>query len=167
MLWLVAVLIAITLGISGVAVAKLRAVKRAVGRCGGWKPVRGEVVTASIREKYLSHVGRQYIPMVEYRYVFGGTTYVGNNLTVGVDVQYSRRRNAERRLAGYSSGQRVQVRVDPSSPVNSVLECRAPIIPVLWTTLIGAWVLLIAGLGLLLLPGLDGPEPILRLGIGL
>jgi hypothetical protein len=57
----------------------------------------------------------------------------------------------------------VQVCVDPVDPARSVLECRAPIIAVWWTMLVVAWIILIVGLTLLLTPGLDGPEPILRL----
>jgi hypothetical protein len=165
MLWFVAALIAMTLAVSAIAAVKLCAMTRAVAHCGEWTPVGGTVVATSIRD-VLAHDMIQYAPIVEYRYVVGDTQYASEALSIGVHALYSSRRGAERRLARYKAGQVVQVQVDPSNPARSVLECREPFIPVLWTMLVAAWIALLVGLGVMLMPGVDGPEPMLRLEIG-
>jgi hypothetical protein len=91
----------------------------------------------------------QYAPIVEYRYVVGDTQYASEALNIGVHALYSSRRGTERRLARYKAGQPVQVQVDPSTPARSVLECRAPFIPVLWTMLVAAWIVFLVGLGVM------------------
>lgn len=166
MLWLVAVMAGITVAVSAIAAVKIGATMRAVARCRGWRPVPGRVVAASLRQVSVGSVGPQYIPVVTYRYAVDGAEYTGESLSVGARVQYSLRRNAQRRIAPYVDGEPVQVLIDPSDPTKSVLECRAPILPLLWMTFLAVWIVLLVGLGLLLLPGVDGPEPILRLGTG-
>ena len=158
-------MVALVLAISAIIAIRLRAAERAVARCREWLPVSGHVVASSIRAVFSEDVGTQYTPNVEYRYVFGDRRYASEVLSVGMNVRYTRR-GAERRIAPYRSGQPVQVFVDPLDPSNSVLERRAPIIPLLWTLLVAAWIVLFVGLGLLLIPGVDGPEPMLRIGFG-
>jgi hypothetical protein len=165
MLWFVAAVIVMTLVVSAIAAVKLRAMTRAVAQCGEWTRVGGKVVATSIRD-VLAHDMVQYAPIVEYRYVVGDTQYTSEALSIGVQVLYSSRRGAERRLARYKAGELVQIQVDPSNPARSVLECRAPYIPVLWTMLAVAWIALLVVLGVVLMPGVDGPEPILRLETG-
>lgn len=163
MFWIVVALIALTLAVTALGAYKLRAARLAVARCREWTPVTGRVITRSIREVVNADVGNQYIPVVVYRYVVGDMQYQGEQLAIGGHTQYARRRNAERRLDRYVSGEPVQVYVDPANPLNAVLECRAPVVSVLWTMLVLIWVVMIAGLGMLLLtPGVVGPDAILR-----
>ena len=163
MLWVVVALIALTFGVTVVAAVRLRGARRAVARCREWQEVTGRVIALSVREVSVDGVGTEYVPVVVYRYLSGDTQYESEQLAIG-GQRYSRRRNAERQLARYSAGRPVQVHVDPDNPSSAVLECRAPLVAVLWTTLVVIWVVMIGGLGLLLLtPGVVGPEPVLRL----
>lgn len=155
--------VTITVGLTVFIGVKLRALRRSVERCRGWMPVIGRVMATEILEVRIHDVGPQYIPIVRYRYVVGGVESTGERLTVGPEVQYSRRRNAERRLVGYDVGHPAPVLFDPAHPEEAVLECRAPLSATLWWLLALAWIVLIGGLALMLTPGIDGPKPMLRL----
>jgi hypothetical protein len=164
MLWLVVALLALAIAVTAVAAARLRTASRQLARCRTWPRVTGRIIDASVRSVSIDGVGTQYIPVVRYRYVIGGTHYEGANVTMSGHTQYSMRRSAVRRLSRYAAGRVVQVHVDPGDPTSAVLECRAPLMTVLWTMIALLWIVILGGIGALLLtPGVVGPEPVVRL----
>ena len=162
MLW-IALLISIAMAATAIGTLRLRTTTRAVERCRRWEPVTGSVIATRIDEVRIGDGGYQYIPMVTYRYVVDGMQYECEHRPIGGHVEYSLRRTAERRMARYAAGQPVQIRINPLQPAESALECTAPIIPTIWAMLVLVWIGVIVGLVVLLTPGIDGPNPMIRL----
>ena len=82
----------------------------------GWPEVPGEVLKATAR-----NVGRQYVPVVRYRYRFGEATYGGSRITYSPIVVLSKSA-VKAFLRPFQSGLQVAVRVDPQHPQRSVLR---------------------------------------------
>lgn len=99
-------------------------------RCRGWERCEGEVLETEIRrlsggskgDGMSASSGPSYLPVIRYRYTWRGREFEGDRRTFG-DFGASHDR-AEKIVARYRAGQRVEVFVNPMQPEMAVLETR-------------------------------------------
>lgn len=117
---------AVLLG-AGVMVSSVFQLIRAL-RCRGWERCEGEVLETEVRSMggggEFSHRSNKgsWQPVVRYRYSWRGREFESDRRIFG-DYSASKER-AEKIVAGYEPGQRVEVFVNPMKPEMAVLETR-------------------------------------------
>lgn len=94
-----------------------------------WPYVQGRVIAASVRQVVErgdadSRDTTKYVPLVQYEYQVGGTTFQGNRLAFQ-EKSYSSNKKAFALVAAYAAGSPVWVFFDPANPQNAVLERKA------------------------------------------
>ncbi|MGZ8370628.1 MAG: DUF3592 domain-containing protein, partial [Caulobacteraceae bacterium] len=67
-----------------------------------------------------------YEPKVAYAYELGGVVRTGSRLSLDGEV-FSTRGAAQKRLADYAIGSKVEALVDPSNPANSCLAAQGQV----------------------------------------
>ncbi|MBD3241160.1 MAG: DUF3592 domain-containing protein [Chitinivibrionales bacterium] len=92
-------------------------------RSPSWLSTEGTVVATSIDERSSSEsVGREYHVYVKYIYVIDGEYYASSQVGFTFPFNYGDRADAEKVVAKYPVGERVQVFYDPQRPQDACLE---------------------------------------------
>lgn len=98
----------------------------------GWPKVTGVIVSSAVEAFDSGHRNHwnngqvrefltSYMPVIEYRYEVQGETHVSRSIEADTTIAGSEE-FAERYVARYQPGQRVEVYYDPSDPARSALE---------------------------------------------
>jgi hypothetical protein len=98
-----------------------------VRRASAWTTAAGRVVKSSTQARRHGFAGEATtvttVPLVEYEFSVGGSTFRGNRISIGED---SGGANTEATLRRYPVGTVVSVYYDPDNPGNCVLEREIP-----------------------------------------
>jgi len=87
-----------------------------------WVAVEGTILSSDVRVYQFSEISRPaFFPAIRYRYEFGGSSHVGERIR-RIPVRSAHRDKAERWVARYPSGRRVQIYVNPEKPSEAVLK---------------------------------------------
>jgi hypothetical protein len=104
-----------------------------VYRVSTWQPVSAQVLSTDIRPVRGSRGGTSYAPVVQYRYSFGGTDYVGNRV-LPIDMS-SGRAWAEGFRRRFGVGQTTTAYVNPGKPSSAFLVREVSLLPLLFVAM--------------------------------
>jgi hypothetical protein len=98
--------------------------RKKVAASQAWPSTQGTIVDTRVRERAAGvddESSASYSPVISYTFEVNGTTHTSDRHAFG-RVSYATKGQAERRIANYPKGSRVEVFYNPDKPAESVLE---------------------------------------------
>jgi hypothetical protein len=130
---------------TAVAAIRLRQLRRAMDEAARWPMLPVAIVASGIRMRSVGGFGSQYQPEVTYQYRIGNRTYQNTVRTLGPQLWFDRRGQAEAILDRYPAGAVVDAWVDPADPTRATLERSVPYRRTLWWVVIATWAIVLFG----------------------
>jgi hypothetical protein len=98
-----------------------------------WPSTMGTVNASYLERRHSSDSGSTNYPVVQYSYQVGGQAYQGEKIAPGPEVGGT---DAGKVVGRYPTGAQVMVFYNPQSPLDAVLETKAPAQWLMWLLLI-------------------------------